>query len=174
MIAGMRALIFGLALAGWSAAAFGQSFPSRSVERNPELEKKLHEWSEQERLSKEDGTWIYPWVLNSRFHCPLETTPHGDLEKRSNWTKRSLQRIAIFVPDDAAGIAPGKKKIELICGYGDGYERTLELNAICRFADTVLPVQRISERLPKPISGSIVSCDLATRTAENCGIHCTE
>ncbi|NIX76408.1 hypothetical protein HB375_07220 [Microvirga sp. c23x22] len=130
------------------------------------------EYAREVRAAKEAGTWISPWVSNGRAHCPPVATPSGSLEERSNWISRSLETVSLFAHDQPVGMA--KTRIELACGYNDGYERILELPVICRFADTALPVRRISETIPKLKNGSLIVCDRKSKSSDECAVHCEE
>lgn len=167
MIVRLHTLVFGLALVGLVNAACAQT-PS------PAVKEALQKMAEQERTAKENGTWIYPWVLNGRVHCPLQATPRGSLEEKSQWTSRNLHLISLFVPERTEGISPNDVKIELACSYAGGYELVAALHSSCRFSNATLPTERISETLPKSRNGFTTSCNLYDHSFEDCEIKCAE
>ncbi|WP_243371579.1 hypothetical protein [Microvirga solisilvae] len=164
-------------------AAWAQSVPPRETipeevrqERLRLNEKYAREAAERERAAKAAGTWYLPWVMNGQAHCPAEATPHGSLEKKSHWESRTLQAFALFVHDSSKeksfrgdGVAA-----EIICQYRDGYELFLEVKQSCRFTKSDLPIEAVSETIPKPRNGSLTTCSLKDRSVQDCKIQCIE
>ena len=85
-----------------------------------------------------------------------------------------LEAVSLFDYDRSSGMTSTGIKAELVCEYGAGYQRILQISKACRFAKKGLPIEHVSELLPKPRNGSLTLCNLGSRSSEECEIQCED